>query len=54
MALQAGKPPLDFGMIDQTINPEGFKNYILAIHAGHAGNYIPMQKVFREILETTS
>lgn len=53
MALQAGRPPLDFSVIDQTVDSEGFKSYILAIHAGHAGNYIPMQKVFKKILETT-
>lgn len=53
MALQAGKPPLNFREIDQTITPEGFKNYILAIHAGLDKNYKPMQEIFKKILQTT-
>lgn len=54
MALQARRPLLNFGEIDQTINPEGFKNYVLAIHAGHAGNYKPMQIIFQRILEAST
>jgi len=51
MALQAGKPPLNFSAIDQTVNVAGFENYISAIHAGVDTNYLPMQKIFSEILE---
>lgn len=50
MGLQANQPPLDFELIDQTIYPQGFKNYIAAIHAGHAGNYQPIQDIFLMIL----
>jgi cell filamentation protein len=50
MVLQARKPLLDFSVIDQTVNQEGFKNYILAIHAGHIGNYNAMQEIFKKIL----
>lgn len=50
MALQARKPPLDFSLIDQTINPQGFEKYIAAIHEGHAGNYKPMQDIFLMVL----
>jgi len=50
MGLQAERPPLDFTPIDQTVDYEGFKNYILAIHAGFEGNYMPIQKIFRNIL----
>lgn len=51
MALQAGAPPLNFRAIDQTIFPEGYGNYILAIHAGVDKNYEPMQGIFKKILE---
>jgi len=53
MALQAGKPLLDFSAIDQTICLEGFNAYIQAMHSGHAGDYRPMKNIFREILETS-
>jgi cell filamentation protein len=51
MALQAGKPPLNFNAIDQTRNSKGFENYIHAIHAGVDTDYTPMQKIFSKILE---
>lgn len=51
MALQAGAPPLNFRAIDQTIYPEGYADYILAIHAGVDKNYEPMQYIFKKILE---
>lgn len=54
MALQAGKPPLNFSAIDQTINLPGFQNYIAAIHAGLDTNYLPMQKIFSKILEDST
>lgn len=54
MALQARKPFLDFNEIDQITNLAGFKNYILAIHAGHAGNYKPMQVIFQKILKASN
>lgn len=52
MALQAKKPPLNFSEIDQITNPAGFKDYIVAIHAGVSGNYKPMQEIFKKILES--
>ncbi len=54
MVMQANKPPLNFTSIDQTNNEKGFKEYILAIHAGVSGNYEPMQKIFRTLLEQSS
>lgn len=51
MAMQARKSSLNYSSIDQTKNPEGFKQYILAIHAGVAGDYQPINKVFRQLLE---
>lgn len=54
MALQAKKPPLNFIAIDQITNQNGFKDYILAIHAGVSGNYKPMQEIFKKILESST
>ena len=48
MAVQAGKPPLDFEYL-----VENKKGYIAAIHAGHAGDYQPMQQVFSQVLRLT-
>ncbi len=54
MAMQAKKPPLNYLSIDQTKNQKGFENYILAIHAGVAGNYVPIQKIFKILLEQST
>lgn len=51
MALQAKQPLLIFDEIDQTANPQGFKDYIVAIHAGVGCDYLPMQLIFERILE---
>src|SRR3989338_3292194 len=51
MAMQAGKPPLNYAAIDQTENAEGFKRYILAIHAGVSGNYEPIRELFKLLIE---
>ncbi|RJQ50600.1 MAG: cell filamentation protein Fic [Nitrospiraceae bacterium] len=49
MAIQAGLPPLDFGvMID-----EEKEKYIKAIHAGVERNYEPMGKVFTSVIRKT-
>jgi cell filamentation protein len=49
MAIQAGLPPLDFGvMID-----EEKEKYIKAIHAGVGQNYERMGKVFTSVLRKT-
>jgi len=45
MALQAGMPPLDFALLEEERD-----RYILAIHAGHAGDYGPMRQIFSEVL----
>ena len=45
MALQANMPPLDFEIMHSDK-----KGYISATHAGHAGEYNPMRKIFGEIL----
>ena len=54
MAMQSGLPQLNFEPIDKTINPEGYKNYILAIHQGVIGNYEPIKEIFTEILRATT
>lgn len=50
MAMQAKKPPLNFGLIDQTKHHNNFGEYIMAIHAGLDGNYEPMQNIFIKLL----
>jgi len=45
MALQAGQPLLNFGLLEQDK-----ERYIEAIQLGHAGDYLPMQRIFSEIL----
>lgn len=54
MAIQANKPLLNYQSIDQINQPEGFENYILAIHAGHAGNYEPIKRIFKKIVADSS
>ncbi len=49
MAIQAGLPPLDFGVM---IDKEKEK-YIEAIHAGVGRNYEPMGKVFTSVVRKT-
>lgn len=51
MAMQAGRPPLNYTSIDQTENQKGFEEYVQAIHAGVSENYEPIQNVFKKILE---
>jgi cell filamentation protein len=51
MTMQADKPPLNFSAIDQTLNPEGFKQYIMAIQAGISSDYEPIKKIFMELFE---
>ena len=47
MALQAGLPLLDFGLIAG----EGKEQYFAAIQAGLDNNYRPMEQLFAEIIE---
>ncbi|MHB1948568.1 MAG: Fic/DOC family protein [Gammaproteobacteria bacterium] len=51
MAIQANKPPLNYAYIDLIENPQGFMEYIEAIHAGVSMNYEPIQKIFSILLE---
>lgn len=51
MAIQAKKPSLNYSLIDQTENMQGFEKYILAIHAGVSGNYEPIKNIFKALLE---
>ncbi len=51
MAIQAKMPPLNYISIDQTTNQEGFKQYILAIHAGFSGNYEPIKDIFKMLIK---
>jgi len=46
MALQAGKPPLDFTYLNEKKDV-----YIKAIHAGFEGDYEPMKEIFKIVLE---
>jgi cell filamentation protein len=45
MALQADMPVLDFEILENDN-----KRYIAAIHAGHAGDYKPMEQLFSDVL----
>lgn len=47
MALQAGLPLLDFGLITS----EGKERYFAAVQAGLDKNYKPMEQLFAEIIE---
>ena len=47
MALQAGLPLLDFS----PIATEKKKEYFAAVQAGLDKNYVPMEKLFAEIIE---
>ena len=49
MGLQAGFPPLDFGLIRGRVK----KEYIAAVQAGMDNEYEPMQKILRTVLKRT-
>jgi cell filamentation protein len=49
MALQAGRPPLDF----TSLAGRGKTAYIAAIHQALARNYAPMEQCFRRVLSRT-
>lgn len=51
MSMQAKMPPLNYALIDQTINQKGFQQYILAIHAGMDSDYKPIKKIFKTLLD---
>ena len=51
MVMQAKRPSLDYSPIDQTKNEKGFNEYIAAIHSGVDGDYEPIQKLFKKMLE---
>lgn len=51
MAMQAKRQPLNYALIDQTNNMEGFNNYIKAIHAGFNGDYKPITEIFKKLLD---
>jgi len=51
MAIQANRPSLDFTIIDQFKNKEGFEKYIEGIHAGFSGDYKPIENIFCNLLE---
>lgn len=53
MAIQAKRPPINYSAIDQTQNPEGFSQYILSIHAGVSENYLPIQRIFKMLIEAS-
>jgi len=50
MAMQADMPQLNYTSIDQTKNPNGFENYIKAIHAAFSESTQPIQAIFYKIL----
>lgn len=51
MVVQTKRPLLNYLPIDQIVNESGFKKYILAIHAGLAGNYEPITEIFKLLLK---
>lgn len=54
MSMQSKRPPLNYSSIDRTVNPQGFEQYILAIHAGISLNYEPIKKIFKTLLEQSA
>ena len=50
MALQAGRSFINYAPIDRTSQQQGFDEYILGIHQGHAGSYSLMQNIFMKLL----
>jgi len=53
MALQAGRSFLNYEPIDRTINPEGYANYIKAIHDGVGQNYKRIHNIFLNLLKVS-
>ncbi|MEA5114446.1 MAG: Fic family protein [Geobacteraceae bacterium] len=49
MALQAGLPVLDFGVLDGSRREE----YFAAVQAGMDTNYLPMKRLFNEVIESS-
>jgi cell filamentation protein len=49
MALQAGLPPLDFSEFEN----ERKEEYFLAVRKGMAKDYLPMEKIFSEVISLT-
>jgi cell filamentation protein len=50
MATQANMPPLNYSAIGLLENPDGFEQYIKAIHAGLNRDYLPMRDIFATLL----
>ncbi len=53
MSLQAGRSVLNYEPIDRTLNPEGFNNYITAIHRGVDRDYGLIRDIFLELLRVS-
>ncbi len=51
MAVQANKPPLNYALIDQVENKQGFAEYIMAIHAGVRRDYSLIRNIFVTLLQ---
>ena len=49
MALQAGLPPLDFSEFED----ERKEEYFRAVRKGMAKDYLPMEKIFSEVISLT-
>jgi len=49
MALQAGLPPLDFSEFEG----ERKEEYFLAVQMGLEKDYLPMEKIFKEVISLT-
>lgn len=50
MMLQANRPMLNFTLIDQFYNPDGFKDYILAIQASVGEEYGAIKEIFLRLI----
>ncbi|MDF3054267.1 MAG: vbhT [Gammaproteobacteria bacterium] len=50
MATQANMPPLNYSAIGLLEKPDGFEQYIKAIHAGLNRDYLPMRDIFATLL----
>ena len=54
MAMQSGRPPLNFTLIDQNNNVENFNKYISAIQSGLDRDYQPISSLIEKLLESNN
>lgn len=53
MAAQAGRPLINYSLIDRTSSGNRFDEYISSIHQGQSQNYDMIQRIFIDLLESS-